>query len=258
MGASKRDMHKKSRQYEDSYPYETDGVKAILRDIYRLGESQYLNGDIDATIILTDLKMALDSGCLTPRMRQVVALYYFVGFTLEEIKTALGLANKSVPNSILVDAVERVSSEMDYGYKQSNNARIDATIFPKNYIERPLFKFLNEIASGDRSVYEVNDEVFSSATRYLASIGDHKAVEVIRQEVEGFVWIEEDAPNDDEYLTLTWEQMRWDDRRVSYVPVVYPVGDILGRRKVAIKLRDGDRFGNEWIIERRAMFQERN
>ncbi|RSL29137.1 hypothetical protein D7Z54_32930 [Salibacterium salarium] len=256
-GAPKRDVNEKPRQHDAEYPYEADGVKAILRDVYRLGESQYMNGDIDATIILTDLKMALDSGCLTPRMRQVVALYYFVGFTQVEISDVLGIAQKNVLKSIDM-SIERISAEMDYGYKEPNGARTDAVLTPTNDIERDLFVVLNEIASGNRPVYDVDDKLCTVAVRYLAREGDEKAQEALRQRADGSITIIEEIPPDGEYPALTWEQMQWDDRRISYVSEVYPPGDIVGRRKVAIKLRDGDKSGNEWVIENRAMFSEKN
>lgn len=257
MGAIKRDMTKNSRMYDESYPYESRGIKSLLRDIYRMSESRYLNGDIDATVILADLKLALDSGCLTPRMRQVIALYYFLGFTQSEISEISGVTQPTIVES-LDEALLRVSAEMCYGYKQGNGAKANAKLTPTNEIERDLFIILNDITEGIRPVYVADACIFTASIRYLANKGNKKALEVVRQQIEGSVIVDDIQPLEGEYTALTWEQMRWDDRRISYVPDIYYDDRYVktGFRNVPEVLEDEN--GGEWRYHRIRIFSKRN
>lgn len=245
MGASKRDMHQKGRQYEESYPYEAAGIAALLQDINALSESRWYKGDIDATAILVDLKQALDSGCLTPRMRQVVSLYYFAQMTEEDVAEVLGVSQPAIKYS-LEGALERVSTFMEYGYRKATNARTDALLLPTH----PFIVWLNEVAAGVEPVYSFSD----SLTHWLAAKGDKKAQETIKQSTEGYTYLPVYESEKSEYLALTDEQFRWRDRRMTFVSEVYPTRDTTGFRKVATKLEDNNNDSREWSIERKRLF----
>ncbi|MBX6362007.1 MAG: hypothetical protein IRZ03_18275 [Acidobacterium ailaaui] len=251
MGAVTRDIYSKGRQYDGDYPYEFDGIKALLSDIYHLEERQWFGGDVDATTLIIDLKKALDSDCLTPRMRQVIALYYFAQMTEQEAADVLGI-NRVPFHITLVNAIERIAVEMMYGYHKTN-ARKSALISGTD----ALTTWLNDVALGNAKVYEIPESALDELLLRKKADGDEKAAEALRQRDEGVVYIDDDATGP-EYPCLTEEQMRWADRRVSYVPIVYPNNQIIGTRKVAIKLRNGDRYGNEWVLQKRKIFKEFN
>jgi hypothetical protein len=245
MGAVKRDVHKKGREYHENYPYEAAGIAALLRDINRLSESRWYNGDIDATTILADLKHALDSSCLTPRMRQVVALYYFAQMTEEEVAELIGV-NRVTVNEALETALERVSTFMEYGYTKPTNARTDALLTPTH----PFLEWINEVASGTQPVYSFSEDI----THWLASKGDKKAQETIRQKTDGYTYLPVYEKDCEEYPPYTDDQFRWKDRRMSFVSEVYPTRDTVGFRKVATKLEDNNNDPREWNLERKRLF----
>lgn len=245
MGASKRDVYKKGREYDDNYPYEAAGIAALLRDINSLSESRWYKGDIDATTILADLKQALDSSCLTPRMRQVVALYYFAQLTEEEVADILGV-NRITVNEAIDTALERVSTFMEYGYTKPTNARADGLITPTH----PFLEWVNDVASGNQPVYSLSEDI----THWLATKGDSKAQETVKQAVEGYTYLPVYATDSDEYPPYTDDQFRWKDRRMTFVEDVFPQRDTMGFRKVATKLEDTNKDSREWNIERKRLF----
>lgn len=246
MGATKRDIHKKAREYEGDYPYEVEGIAALLSDINKLGESQWYRGDIDATILIVDLKQALDSECLTPRMRQVIALHYFAQLTEEEIADILGVTRQAV-NYTSTNALERVSTYMEYGYSKPTNARIDAKITPSH----PFLVWVNAVADGSLPVYSIDE----SLTHWLASSGDKKAQETIKQKIEGYTYVPVYEEGYDEYAPCTDDQFRWKDRRVSYVSdMKYDDSQVkVGFKKTAIIKED-----DEWVYPRQRLFAKRN
>lgn len=249
MGASKRDIHLKAREYDDTYAYTDAGITVLLKDIIRLDESRIYRGDIDATAIITDLKMALDSDCLTPRMRQVIALYYFVGLTEDEVADILSTSQQSVNKSV-TSGVERIAEEMSTGgsrKKGNGDFLIDD--------ESPIYKWLNEVGGGTAPVYVVPKGIFTDVLERSKHF-DKKAEETLYQR-KGIVTFTVDYTEMDEYPAYTEDQFKWKDRRMTFKPEVYPKGDVTGTRTVAIKLRDGDESGNEWIIEKRKMFAKR-
>jgi Sigma-70, region 4 len=243
MGASKRDMEKKSRQYEENYPYEAAGIAALLRDINSLSESRLYNGDIDATVLLADLKQALDSECLTPRMRQVVALYYFAQMTEQEVADVLGVTRQAI-NIAIESALERVSTFMEFGYGKPTNARIDARITPTH----PFLDWVNEVAAGDQPVYSYSDDI----THWLAGKGDKMAQETIKQSVEGHTYLPVYEGDTEEYPALTEDQFKWRDRRMTFAEEIFPQRDTSGFRKVATILEDGSKC--DWSLERKRLF----
>lgn len=246
MGAVSRDLEKKAREYDATYAYTDEGVATLLKDIYRMNESRLYKGDIDATAIITDLKTALDSDCLTPRMRQVVALYYFVGLTEEESAYVLGIDNGYL-NKVVHVSLERIAEQMSKG---SNRKKGHADIDSKE--STPLFLWLADVAYGNAPVYEVPSAVFTDILNRSITT-DRNAVETLRQRAEGrpkpVVYADED-----EYPALSEDQFKWRDRRMAFKPEIFPKGDIAGTRKVAMKIRDGDSSGNEWILEKRKLY----
>jgi hypothetical protein len=245
MGSVSRDIDKKSREYDDSYPYEAAGIAALLRDIHSLSESREYKGDIDATILIVDLKQALDSECLTPRMRQVVSLYYFSQMTEQEVAAVIGMSQQKV-NVAIKSAIERVATFMEYGYSGPTNAKIDGILKEIH----PFYTWLNGVASRKKPVYSFTEEL----TDWLALKGDKRAVETIRQSKEGYTYTPVYENEEKEYPAITWDQMQWKDRRISYKPEIYPPNTVLGFRKVSIKLEDDSKSSQEWRYERRKIF----
>ncbi|AXN39836.1 sigma factor-like helix-turn-helix DNA-binding protein [Peribacillus butanolivorans] len=246
MGASKRDMHKKGREYDDNYPYEAAGIAALLRDINSLGESRWYNGDIDATTILVDLKLALDSPCLTPRMRQVLALYYFAQMTEEEVAEILSVTRQAV-NYALENAIERVSTYMEFGYNKPTNARTDAIVLPTH----PFLDWVNAVANGDAVVYSFSGRL----THWLASKGDKKAQEVIRQSVEHYTYVPVYDSDEEEYPAFTEDQFKWRDRRMSFVSEMkFDDGQTKAGFKKAAIINEED----DWCYPRQRIFAKRN
>jgi hypothetical protein len=246
MGAVKRDVYRNGREYDATYEYTDDGIAVLLKDIYRLNEKRLYKGDIDATAIITDLKLALDSDCLTPRMRQVVALYYFVGLTEEEAAEVLDSSQQAV-NKALSSSLERIAEEMSTGgSRKKGHADINMEL------NTPLFQWLANVAYGISPIYEVPLGVFTDVLD-RSKLLDDKAKETLQQRTEGPPIIL-NSSEEDEYPALSEEQFKWRDRRMAFKPEIYPSGDVIGTRKVAIKLRDGDESGNEWVIEKRKLF----
>jgi predicted DNA-binding protein (UPF0251 family) len=250
MGTVKRDLERKGRQYEESYPYEAAGIAALLRDVYRLSESRLYDGDIDATAILIDLKMALDSNCLTPRMRQVVALYYFAQFTEEEAAEVLGISQVTL-NESLETAIERISSHMEYGYTKVTNAKANAILLDTHEIKR----WLNVVACGGK-LYEIDDETISGINIWRASkLNDRKDLEAIKQRIEGYSYEPVYESEEQKYPALTWEQIRWRDRRMSYVSEVKYDDRLV---KVGFKNTAIINEEDEWVYPRQRLFAKRN
>lgn len=246
MGAVSRDMNKKERQYDEQYPYEVAGIAALLRDIHRVGESRLFDGDIDATILLVDLKQALDSGCLTPRMRQVVSLYYFSQMTEQEVAGVLDIHQPNV-NKALTSAIERITSFMEFGYSQPTNAKMDAHILPSH----PFLTWLNDLADGVVPVYSVSEYL----TQWLAIKGDKKAQDTVKQRAEGYTYIPTYENNEQKYPALTWEQIRWRDRRISYVDEVKYDDRLI---KIGFKNTAIINEQDEWVYPRQRLFLKRN
>lgn len=245
MGAVSRDLTKKSRQYDEQYPYESKGITALLRDIYRLKGVTQFGGDIDSTVILTDLDLALNGDCLTKRQRQSIALYYFAGLKLRECSEVMVL-DDSVIKYHLKGGLSRLSSHMKTGERFMKGD--DITLFDET---NAIYRWLNAIANGS-PVTEPSVSVTLDLARFFL---DDKAKEYVRQHEEGFEYIE-DYTDVEEYPCLSEDQMRWSDRRVTYVEEVFPPGDAVGSVKVAVR-NEEDRKGVEFSVERRKIFKRR-
>lgn len=246
MGSVSRDIDKKSREYADKYPYEAEGIACLMRDYTKLRSTQALAGDIDSVALLADLERALDRCNLTPRMRQCLALYFFAQLTEADTAAVLGIERSTV-NRTVESALDRLEAFMEFGYNKALGSRIDAIIEPIT----KLHEWANDVANGRKHIYSNPQGV----AEWLATKGDKKAKVVMKQRKEPFVYVE-DYTGREEYPPYTKEQFKWSDRRVSYVPEVYPPGDVTGTRTVAVKLR-GDKYGREYTIEKRKIFAKR-
>jgi len=246
MGAVSRDIYKKGREYDEQYSYDKDGVTALLKDVYRLNSTMFYGGDIDTAVILADLDVAMNGEVLTVRQRQTIALHYFAKLTLEECAAVLGIDARVVRYHIN-GALNRIAANMSSGQTFSKG---DPT--HDLYITDELDKWLNAISAGLR-IEEPSHAVFNAIANRFAE-RDYKSKEFVRQIAEGFVYLPEDEGP--EYPCLSDEQMRWDDRRITYVEEVFPPGDVVGTRKLAIK-NDEDSYGIEYRLEKRKLFKLR-
>jgi hypothetical protein len=242
MGSVARDIYRKEREYDVKYEYNREGVSRLLRDIHRVSEQRWYEGDIDATAILVDLYKALDSDCLTPRMRQVVALYYFVGLTEYEVAEILNIERHSV-NEFKQKAVYRIAEHM-YDSPRFKTGDPYEMLDESNF----LYQWLNDVAVKKAPIYRIPMKLYVVVNEYFAKTDD-RAAEFLRQLKEGI-----EIPEEKEYPCLSEEQLAWRDRRMIYKDEVYPSNDVTGTRKVAVKTRD-DKYGRDYIVEKRKIFK---
>lgn len=244
MGAGAKDLHAKSRSYSEKYPYKAKGIHVLMMDYGRLKDKVRFTSDFDAAAILCDLERALDKVNLTPRMRQCIALRYFVGLTEQQCAKILGIDRTTV-NRMVESALDRLEAFMAFGYMQKENARTDG-LLTENH---PFISWLNAVASRKARVYSKAP----SLTEYLAEVfNDKNAQETIRQRTEGSSFVP-DYTGVEEYPYYTEEQFRWADRRMSFVPEVFPTGDVAGTRTIAVKLHD-DPYGRDYVQEKQKIF----
>lgn len=244
MGAGTKDIHAKSTNYSKKYPYKAKGIHVLMMDYGRLKAHCRYESDFDAAAILCDLERALDKCNLTPRMRQCIALRYFVGLTESQVGSIVGISQPMV-HKINANALDRLEAFMAFGYMQKEDARTDAKLTDTH----PFISWINDVASRKKSIYSKAPFV----TEFLADVfGDEKALETIRQRSEGSNYVN-DYTGVEEYPYYTEEQFRWADRRMSFVPEVFPTGDVAGTRKVAVKLQD-DPYGRDFIVEKQKIF----
>lgn len=247
MGAGTKDIHAKSTQYSKKYPYKAKGIHVLMMDYWRLKDRSRLESDYDAAAILCDLERALDKCNLTPRMRQAIALRYFVGLSESQVGKVLGISQQMVSKTV-ASSLDRLEALMAFGYMQKENARINAELT----YEHPFIDWLRDVTDGKRSIYAKPVQL----TEFLADFfNDKNAQETIRQRTEGSSY-KPDYTSVEEYPYYTEEQFRWADRRMTFVSEVFPVGDVTGSRTVAVKLRD-DKYGREYTIEKRKIFAKR-
>lgn len=244
MGGGSKDLHAKSRSYSVKYPYKAKGIHVLMMDYGRLKDKARLTSDFDAAAILCDLEIALDKVNLTPRMRQYVALKYFVGFTEPQIARMFGVSKQAVSDATK-NALDRLEAYMAFGYIKREDARTDAKLTENH----PFIRWVNDIASRKARIYSKPPML----TEYLAEMfADKKAQETILQRAEGSSFVI-DYTGVEEYPYYTEEQFRWADRRMSFVPEVFPTGDVAGTRTMAIKLQD-DPFGRDFVQEKQKIF----
>jgi predicted DNA-binding protein YlxM (UPF0122 family) len=249
MGASKRDMAKKEREYSEKYPYEAKGVLAVLKDFNRLGNAAVLSGDYDAATILADITKGLNSSeVLTPKQRQCIALYYFANLKLRECEDVLGIDESGVKRHIR-SGIRRIAEFV------SNRALFSKGDPYVDYEETDeLMQWVNRIGNGDEITVPGDVVILAIAQRFAAD--ESKAEEMLRQFSEGHVEVFDPDDGKPEYPCLSESQMKWSDRRVTYVEEVFPPGDVLGSRKVATRDEE-DKQGVEYRQDRRKMFRVR-
>lgn len=195
------------------------GIIRLLRDYYRLKYRTEYKGDYDTAVILADLMESINSDALTPRQRQFIALYYFVGLTLDEVAVISETRQDNV-RITLRRAIERISSE---------KGRFNTyTVVPYENTSA-VYRWLNEIADGE-PIGEPTREVILSIAEILR-YSDERSAELIRQHGTGFVIVAEPDDGREEYPHYSDAQLRWLDRRVSVVSEVYPSGDVVGTKK---------------------------
>jgi hypothetical protein len=221
MGAVSIDLASKRKRTDDLYPYEPEGIAALLSDVYRAEARAFDRADLDSFTVITDLKLALDTDCLTPRQRQVVALYYFCELTLKQIGEILGVGARRV-KKYLDASYERIAREM----KDGGASRKGRQIKPVDAC-RPLYRWVNDVADG-APVYSLPDDVELDLLRWLSERGDDCAWETLRQRREGAPTIEYSC----DYKCMYADQIRKKDRRMSFKEYVFPPGDVVGYRFV--------------------------
>ena len=220
------------------------GIANVLRDYYRL-ESRAYGGDFDTAVILADLMNAINGDVLTVRQRQYIALYFFCGLTYAEIAYIVG-ARQEVAQRAIADAFKRLTSV----YKASEQSLKGHTPSTFEAYEGVVYRWLDAIADG-KPLSEPSREVLLNIADILRPYDDESA-EMVRQHTEGFVVVE-DTQEGPEYPHLSDAQMRWQDRRMSYVPEVFPEGDAVGSKRVVPKYavdETGDQDDDEEHITR--------
>lgn len=243
MGAVSRDIDKRTRLYNEKYPYEAEGIAQLMRDYWDLRANQSIDGDVDASALLIDLERALKRCNLTPRMKQCLALHFFADFSKADAARVLSIREEAV-GKLIRAALDRLEAFMEFGYNKAMDARTDGIIEQQT----KLHEWVNEIAQGITPVYSKPRGI----TEWLASKGDAKALVVLNQRKVPFIYVD-NYEGREEYPPYTAEQFRWADRRVSYAPEVYPPDNVAGTRKVVVKLRD-DKFGRDYAVEKRKIF----
>lgn len=244
MGAGSKDLHAKSRSYSVKYPYKAKGIHVLMMDYGRLKERVRDDSDFDAAAILCDLERALDKVNLTPRMRQCLALRYFVGMAEQQCASILGISQPTV-NETITNALDRLEAFMAFGYMQKENSRISGILSNTH----PFISWINDVATRKSKIYSKAPYVTEYCAEFLS---DAKALETIRQRTEGSSYVN-DYTGVEEYPYYTEEQFRWADRRMTFVDEVYPVGDVTGSRTLAIKLQD-DPYGRDYTVSKQKLF----
>jgi hypothetical protein len=219
MGSVSIDLASKRKRIDDLYPYEPEGIAALLSDVYRAEARAFDRADLDSFTVITDLKLALDTDCLTPRQRQVVALYYFCELTLEQVGEVLGMSAQGA-KKILGGAVERIAKEMKDG-GASRKGRITAHFAGT----RSFYRWVNDVADG-APVYSLPDDVELDLLHWLSERGDDRAWETLRQRKEGAPPIDYSS----DYKCMYADQIRKKDRRMTFKEYVFPPGDVVGYR----------------------------
>ncbi|MBW3113505.1 hypothetical protein KYJ26_16750 [Bacillus sp. MCCB 382] len=124
-----------------------------------------------------------------------------------------------------------------------------------NYEETDeLMAWVNQIGNGEEISVPNDAAIVAIAKRFATD--ELKAREMLRQFSEGYVEVVDVDDGKPEYTCLSESQMKWSDRRVTYVEEVYPPGDVLGSQKVATRDEE-DKYGVEYRQDRRKMFKVR-
>lgn len=200
------------------------GISALLRDYYRL-RSRADDGEFDTAVMLTDLLNAVNGETLTARQRQFIALYYFVGLTYAEIAEVMRIEWSDNVSKGVYAALDRLNALYDIDDKSSNRRRTPNDF---NHLDGAVYRWLDGIAEGE-PVEEPPKEVVISIAEILKDFDD-KSSELIRQTKDGYVPILFEE-GEEEYPHFSDSQLRWLDRRMSFVPEVLPEGDVIGSKR---------------------------
>lgn len=217
------------------------GIARLLRDYYELRTRTEYVGDYDTAVMLADLMAQINGDILTPRQRQFIAIYYFVGLTFEEIAIVMRLASPSNVSDGLYAALDRLAD--------TDNTRFK-TRTPENFADYDgaVYRWLDGIAEG-KPIKEPSRRVLLSIATVLSK-SDGNSSEMLRQKSEGFVYLDESMG--EEYPHLSDSQTRWVDRRITLVEDVFPVGDIVGsQRYTPLPEYNGDEgTDDEYLLSR--------
>jgi hypothetical protein len=230
MGKGK-DMTTATKRNDDDFPYEPAGVYRLLKEWHRLESRIESSGDYDTLVIIEDVKKALDSDILTPRQRQVVALYFFADIGMEYVGEVLGIGAPRVKKHLVL-ALDRLSGHMKTGGAVKHTKGREVTSYGNS---RPLFRWLNQVGHALLPVYDVPEEVYADLLDWLSENGDERAQEVARQLRHGPPEVEYIYENpEDVYPCLNPRQMQYRETKQIPVPEVYPKFDEAGRRKAHV------------------------
>lgn len=219
MGASiKIDIHRKSRALDAEITDITgavtaEGVHTLLTDYHRNHASETYGGDLSATIARIDLESALNSRALTPRQRQVVALYYIAELTGEQTAQIIGVSRQAVEKS-LKKACESLAAEVNGEAKQAHtlHLRIDESAGLTH-----TARWLDDVAHNRREWWRVPGGVYRELNAKFPP-------DDARFTADAGCELSEDAeyPHKNEYA------MDYHARREGLRPVVWPVFDNCG------------------------------
>jgi DNA-directed RNA polymerase specialized sigma24 family protein len=84
------------------------GVKRLLADYHALSERRF-TGDVDASVILLDLKSAISKAGLTVRQAEALRLVYVEDLTLESAGKLMGGTTKQAVDQHVDNAVEAIA-----------------------------------------------------------------------------------------------------------------------------------------------------
>lgn len=123
MGTVRVDLHRKERQYEETFPMHTPAGIEVFLENYRYVQNRRLKGDLDASLLLIDFERTLAEAPLTNREHEALYWRYMREMTERETAKILDISirsvNKHCHRAILKIAVTVAVQE---GYK---NARYD-------------------------------------------------------------------------------------------------------------------------------------
>lgn len=241
MGAISRDIDKNTRKYDEKYPYRKSGIERLMSDYWSLKETQGIKGDIDSVALIIDLERALDHCSLTPRMRQVLALHYFADLSLTDAAHLIGITPQSVQEAN-DNALEHLEAYMAYGYDKKIYARNRGEIDG----DAPLQQWAMAVGDGSFPIYSRPDGV---TEWYAAAVKEPCAIETMKQRVSPVEYV-----STTEKRPLNKRQLRYGDKRTTYVEEVYPRTDVTGSQKAVVKLKD-DKYGRDFKLERRKLFR---
>jgi DNA-binding CsgD family transcriptional regulator len=96
MGSVRVDLHRKERQYEETFPmHSPEGVEVFLENLQYV-KSRRLKGDLDASLLILDFDLTLSEAPLSRREREILYWRYEREYTEKETAKMLGITHKAV------------------------------------------------------------------------------------------------------------------------------------------------------------------